>query len=536
MKDLKNKVLNLVRSSQPLKKRFTEEEMVRLQELIPWAEIGSMSLKELKHCLEENITEKPVCIVCGKDVAFRRKGRGAYATFCSNNCRLSEKGSELWRAKTPAKDPKVVEKMKKTNLERYGTECTLQNEEVNSKARATCIEKYGHEYAMQNDSVLQRKNETMIERYGEAVPLKNKSIHNKFKETIQEKYNCENLGKFPMVRRNMVHSWDSLIMKLSMKNLEPLFTLDDYLKGKKRLSFRCQKCNNEIETPTMEVSEINCVNHATVFTGVYEIKEFIESLDPNINVEVKSETTLRLPEMNIEIDFLHPYWCSTLFLKSDLLEKRSYNCDNEGIQLFQIFETEWVHKKDIVKSILETHLGFYTKHIDPKECTVRPLLDHEYITFCEINHIEGFAPAQIKIGLFAAEELVYVFGAKEEAGELIIIRECPKLNYKIEGLSKMLEYLNVLSYPNISLTQSKRFPKNVPEGFTHFSGIIPSDFYVKYDGSVSNFYVGSLWTEDQLDSRGTEEKFKKSTRIYLLEKGYLQIVDSGRRLFERKLN
>lgn len=44
-------------------------------------------------------------------------------------------------------NPKIIEKRRKTNLERYGVEHPMQNPEIRKKAEATNLERYGYEHA-----------------------------------------------------------------------------------------------------------------------------------------------------------------------------------------------------------------------------------------------------------------------------------------------------------------------------------------------------------------------------------------------------
>lgn len=67
-------------------------------------------------------------------------------------------------------------KSKNTCLEKYGVECSLQNEEVKEKKLNTCLEKYGVQYCMQNREIKQKAEQTNTERYGFPNPSQNKEI------------------------------------------------------------------------------------------------------------------------------------------------------------------------------------------------------------------------------------------------------------------------------------------------------------------------------------------------------------------------
>ena len=48
-------------------------------------------------------------------------------------------------------NPKIVEKRRKTNIERYGVEHPMQNPEIRKKAEATNLKKYGYKYNLKRD-------------------------------------------------------------------------------------------------------------------------------------------------------------------------------------------------------------------------------------------------------------------------------------------------------------------------------------------------------------------------------------------------
>jgi hypothetical protein len=72
-----------------------------------------------------------------------------------------------------------MEKLKSTNLERYGVEYTLQSEEVREKSRATNLERFGVEYPGQSEEVKEKIKATNLERYGVEHVLQNLEIMEK---------------------------------------------------------------------------------------------------------------------------------------------------------------------------------------------------------------------------------------------------------------------------------------------------------------------------------------------------------------------
>lgn len=96
-------------------------------------------------------------------------------------------------------------KVSKTNLEKYGTVCPLQNEEVLKKSKKKMIEIYGvdnisklehiKEQRKENfkkESFKEKSKKTWLEKYGVDNPSKSDVIKHKKEETCRENYGVDN--------------------------------------------------------------------------------------------------------------------------------------------------------------------------------------------------------------------------------------------------------------------------------------------------------------------------------------------------------
>ncbi len=83
------------------------------------------------------------------------------------------------------------EKRRLTCLNRYGYECSLQNEEVKEKTKQTMLEKYGVENAMLSEEIQEKYKQTNLERLGVEFPMQSEEIQEKYKQTCLEKYGVE---------------------------------------------------------------------------------------------------------------------------------------------------------------------------------------------------------------------------------------------------------------------------------------------------------------------------------------------------------
>lgn len=192
---------------------------------------------EIYYRLKNNLKKRPVCIICGKPVKYTS---GHYAKFCSKECQYSDLGKKITkeikiksnlekygvehtsqlkevtdkRTKSRADHvneiqqhvreslykkygaydvmhiPHILQKIKNTNLKKFGVEFPLQqlkkeNSEIYQKISQTCINKFGVDYPLKNKEVREKIKQTNIQKYGVDNPLKNKEIWKKSQDNRQ---------------------------------------------------------------------------------------------------------------------------------------------------------------------------------------------------------------------------------------------------------------------------------------------------------------------------------------------------------------
>ena len=187
---------------------------------------------EIYYRLKNNLKKRPVCIICGKPVKYTS---GHYAKFCSKECQYSDLGKKI------TKEIKI-----KSNLEKYGVEHTSQLKEVTdkrTKSRAdhvneiqqhvreslykkygaydvmhiphilqkiknTNLKKFGVEFPLQqlkkeNSEIYQKISQTCINKFGVDSPLKNKEVRGKIKQTNIQRYGVDNLFKNDIIKEKI---------------------------------------------------------------------------------------------------------------------------------------------------------------------------------------------------------------------------------------------------------------------------------------------------------------------------------------------
>lgn len=95
---------------------------------------------------------------------------------------------EKYGVTNPLKSEEVREKKKKTMVEKYGVEHSAQNKEIMEKTKATCMEKYGVATCVNLPENMEKAAKARTEKYGEGGPLSTKEFQEKKKKTMMEKY------------------------------------------------------------------------------------------------------------------------------------------------------------------------------------------------------------------------------------------------------------------------------------------------------------------------------------------------------------
>ena len=79
-------------------------------------------------------------------------------------------------------------KIKQTNLKKYGVENPQQSEEIKEKTRQTNLKKYGVRYTLSNSTIRQKIKDTYMAKYGVDCNLKVSEVKDKIKQTNLDRY------------------------------------------------------------------------------------------------------------------------------------------------------------------------------------------------------------------------------------------------------------------------------------------------------------------------------------------------------------
>lgn len=152
------------------------------------------------HVLEGDY-HKHFCFECGVDLTFNDKF--FYHEYCSRSCTAI--GARKKRSDEKMKE--IIEKTRKTNLERYGEISAAKNPDVKKKRIETSLKKYGKESPMQCKEIqskqFEKMKETNLKRYGVASTLSLDSVREKFKSTMMDRYGVDSPWKNKEIMEKM---------------------------------------------------------------------------------------------------------------------------------------------------------------------------------------------------------------------------------------------------------------------------------------------------------------------------------------------
>lgn len=309
----------------------------------------------------------------------------------------------------------------------------------------------------------------------------------------------------------------------------------------------CPKHGEFWMTPNAHISQKQncpkCIERTSVWEK--EIKEFIESIGVKIdnnNREILNgkEIDIFIPNFNIGIECNGVYYHSEAFITDKNYHINKTNCaNNKNIKLIHIFEDEWKTKQNIVKSRLRNLFHKNDYKIYARKCEIKNVSHEETKCFLNENHIQGYVPSKINIGLYYNNELVSLMtfgnlrknlGSEKKENMFELLRFCNKLNTSvIGGASKLFKYFlknnnpqKIISYCDLRWSDGMIY--NILNFNLHHISK-PNYFYV-INGKRENRFK---YRKDALVREGFDQN--KTEHQIMLERGYYRVYDCGCKVF-----
>jgi len=433
--------------------------------------------------------------VCNNPPTFFSFNRG-YLTACCSLCAQS--------------NPVTIDKIKSSNLRKYGKEYGLSNVGVINKRKVTVKERYGVDNISQADGISDKKKSTCLKNHGVEWILSDQKLK---EECVFKKYGVNNVRQVAAIANKISNTrrgdfFDTLINSDRLRGrYAVLFTREEYISGGYygNYKFKCLVCNTEF-VDCLEDGDIprcqTCYKSSSIFEE--EVTKYIKMLLPNIDIKSRDKTILNGKELDIYIPSLNiGIECDGLFWHGEIggMKNKSYHlnktieCEKQGIHLIHIFEDEWLFNKDIVYNKLKHILKQSTDKLYARACDIRSIDNVDKKRFLNVNHIQGNDVSSICYGLFHKDELVSLmtFGKSRVfmnttsvVGQYELIRYASNKTV-VGGASKLLNHFikihkpyKVISYADRRWTHSvKNLYASI--GFKKISDGTPNYWYFGKD-------------------------------------------------------
>ncbi len=458
---------------------------------------------------KEKIDRKEEIIqLCGEEYSIKETNNSFFQSdkiiLIHNICNkeYNVKVSSFLRGSRCSNPKCLMERFKKTCIDRYGVENVLQMQSIKDKAKLTCVKKYGFENVSQNKQIQDKKSVNSL---------------NKAYNSLQD--------KFPL--------------------LETCFPQEEYSGvHDKRYRFRCKECGYEFDR-TIHCNIPVCRKCNPLLRGTskseIEVYDFIISnVGSIINSNIRSvispkEIDIYSEQHRVGVEFNGLYWHSEEFVDKLYHFEKSKLAREAGIKLFHIFSDEWEQKQDIVKSMLSHAFGVTQRKLFARKCSIAEVSTRDAKHFFESTHISGGGLSKSAFGLFYDGQLVSCLSLgipiknKRYSNCIEIVRFANQLNtHVVGGFSKLLTaakrwslengFENILSYADLRFGDGNVYRKN---GFEYLG-----------DTEVNYWYTDGL-------NRYSRQSFRardgKTERQISEEASVFKIYGCGHAIFIKKI-
>ena len=392
------------------------------------------------------------------------------------------------KAQRNSKTPEVLQKIKETNLQRYGCEYPSQNKEIQDRAKETNLQKRGCEYPMQSEEVLRKSLDTMLQKYGVTRPLND--------PVILERLRLDNLEHYGVPWTCMldnIRAWHSVDSK-------PNVLFKDKLDAKGIVFNR----------------EINVGNYIFDF----QVGNTVIEINPSVT-------------HNTEWSPFGKDHVSRIDNKYHL--NKMMAAQAQGLRCIHVWDWD---NTDAVIELLVPREKIYARN-----CVIKEVAKEEAENFITRYHCQGYASDKIRVGLYYNETLVSIMTFKEprynKKYEYELIRYCSSYSV-VGGAEKLFHYFintynckSIVSYCDLSKFSGETYLKL---GFSLLRKNAPSKHW--YNPNTKQHLTDNLIRSagvSRILHRCEPEKdqlaFTEDNHLLMLQDGFLPVYDCGQATF-----
>lgn len=432
---------------------------------------------------------------------------------------------EKYGVESALKNPSILDKMKQTQISNGGIGSA--NSKTSEKVKNTIMEKYGVYNIMQSDTFKNKQHTSMVEKYGVAHALQNtKSKQKRIATNIEKFGNAHHMTsdhKCVVMKKFILDKIEKL-----REFVIPLFEVDEYTGVEQKLPWVCVTCSTHF-TDDLDNGKIprcpTCDPKLNIGFSKSEQK-LVEFIGEKFEIITNTRTLLGgkeidilIPGKNIAIEFNGVYWHSELCGKDENYHiEKTQQCDQKGIHLIHVFDTEWTQKQNHVKSIILAQLGVFDTRVFAKHTTVGRIDKNIGREFLDTHDLFGVGVGDIFVGLWNGGVLVCVAQfEKTNTDAFSLSRYTQTLSTQVVGgFGKIWKYFNKCFEPTtvVARIDARYWTGKMLEhhGFSKTTTTQPMPYYFK---TTSHLIPENLMMRDKSE--------------------YFRIWDCGYHVFEWKI-
>jgi hypothetical protein len=524
----------------------------------------------LYHFVNRNFQYPNKCKTCENSTKFISFNKG-YNTYCSKKCVMSdaevvsdrnmkskETSLKKWGVDNPMKSEAVKKTQQNSIMIKWGVDNYTKTEEYKKNEEKRNLEKYGKKFYLQTDDFKKKSEESNLSKRGLSHHMKDKEVVEKYKDNSLKKWGVDNYTKTEDFKERMKSYFKSesffenLEIQDKKREEKELQFYENYIEnellsiGNGLLTYKCFDCDNSFTISKQllylrnKKERLICTNCNPKIGNNISVteKELLNFIRDNYQGEIienykdKYEIDVFLPEINLGFEY-NGLWFHSVNFKNKFYHQEKYlHFRNKNISVVNIWEDDWANKKDIVESMIRYKIGSVSAKISARKCDVKIIKNTK--DFLNKNHLQGFCPSTINIGLFYNDEMVSLLTigkSRNKKNEMEILRFCNKLNLSVVGgFSKLLTFFlrnyevqKIVTYSDLSHSDGALYLKN---GFDFVGKTEPGYYWCKNGYKYNRFkFRKSVLIKNGFDKTKTEVQIMN-------EQGFYKLYNCGNYKFE----
>jgi G:T-mismatch repair DNA endonuclease (very short patch repair protein) len=277
--------------------------------------------------------------------------------------------------------------------------------------------------------------ETMIDRYGASSSLTSDTIKSQIFDTNVKRYGNSifSISHISIEKYQLLNNKDWLIEQNKTKSVDEIRA--ELGVGQTVVNQRFREFGiipTKFNSSSLEKSVI-----------LFLKDNNIDFICHNRDILGGKELDIFIPEIKLAIECNGTYWHSDLngkdrnyHLEKTLKSKKS------GVDLFHLWEHEWTHKSDIIKSMMLSRLNKLNK-IHARKCDLRYVSSKDSKIFLNDNHLQGYCASETCVGLYNNNILVSLMSFRDNrfTSGKELLRFCNvKGTHVVGAASKLFSY------------------------------------------------------------------------------------------------